>query len=198
MKSKRGIQFLVEKLKMFPGVGEKTALRFVMHLLTEDEKDVIGLAEEIIRFKKEVKVCGICGALSFSGKCEICSDTKRRVDRICVVEDIPSLIAIEKTGAYKGLYHVLHSNLSPLNNLKTLEFWADKLCERIKKGNIKEVILATNLTPEGEAAAYYLRDKLKKEGIKITRLVPGIPAGGYIDLMDEETIKNSIERRFEF
>ncbi len=190
---------LIESLKMLPGVGEKTAMRFAVHLMKERKERVLKMAQEIIDLKEKLKLCPECGYISSEKGCDICDDPSRERTILCVVEDIPSVIAMEKAKIYNGLYHVLHGLLSPFEGEEAIQSKIKPLLERIERMKFREIIIATNPTVEGDATAFYLRDKIKgMSKTKITKLISGIPHGGYIDLMDDMTIKSSFNHRVEF
>lgn len=196
MKKKSPFFSLIESFKILPGVGEKTAMRYAVYLMREKRERVLKLARDIVNLKEKVRLCEECGFIRSEETCDICSDEKRE-PYLCVVEDIPSVISIEKSGAYRGYYHILHGVLS-LDSTDVMER-IKKLIERIKKGKFREVIIATNPTAEGEATAFYIRDRIRESShIRVMKIISGIPAGGNIDLMDEVTISNSFKHRLEF
>lgn len=187
------VQELIERLRKLPGVGPKSAERIVNFLIEEDEESVISLAENLISLKKEVKLCQKCFNLSDKDICNICNDEKRE-NVICVVEEVKDLVLIEKTG-FKGKYHVLWGRISMLEKIYPSDLKISQLIERLKNENVKEVIIATNPTPEGEDTAIYISDILKKMDIKHSRLAIGIPLGSEIEYIDVNTLKKSIEGR---
>jgi recombination protein RecR len=197
MKKKNPFFSLIESFKILPGVGEKTAMRYAVHLMKEKPEKVMKLAKDIIDLKEKLKLCEECGFLKSDDICPLCSDEKRE-EVLCVVEDIPSVIAIEKAGIYKGHYHILHGVISiekdeeVMNRIKAL-------MERIKSKRFKEVIIATNPTVEGDATAFYIKEKIREiSDVKLLKITSGIPVGGSIDMMDELTISQSFKHRLEF
>lgn len=189
------IKNLIEKLKKLPGIGPKSAERIVYYLIHQSEEDVISLGETIISLKKEVKLCKKCYNFSEKDLCSICLDETRE-NIICVVEEVKDLISIEKTN-FKGKYHVLWGRISYLENVNPDDLKIPQLIERIKNENVKEVIIATNPTPEGENTATYISEILKKMGVKHSRLAIGLPLGSEIEYMDSQTLKKAIEGRRE-
>lgn len=189
------IKNLIEKLKKLPGIGPKSAERIVYYLIHQSEEDVISLGERIISLKKEVKLCKKCYNFSEKDLCSICLDETRE-NIICVVEEVKDLISIEKTN-FKGKYHVLWGRISYLENVNPDDLKIPQLIERIKNENVKEVIIATNPTPEGENTATYISEILKKMGVKHSRLAIGLPLGSEIEYMDSQTLKKAIEGRRE-
>jgi len=197
MKKKNPFFSLIESFKILPGVGEKTAMRYAVHLMKEKPEKVMKLAKDIIDLKEKLKLCEECGFLKSDDICPLCSDEKRE-EVLCVVEDIPSVIAIEKAGIYNGHYHILHGVISiekdeeVMNRIKAL-------MERIKSKRFKEVIIATNPTVEGDATAFYIKEKIREiSDVKLLKITSGIPVGGSIDMMDELTISQSFKHRLEF
>jgi recombination protein RecR len=197
MKKKNPFFSLIESFKILPGVGEKTAMRYTVHLMKEKEEKVMKLAKDIIELKQKLKLCEECGFIKSENSCEICSDGKRE-NTLCIVEDIPAVIAIEKTGIYRGYYHILHGVISIENNEEIMER-IRRLVERIKRKRFKEIIIATNPTVEGDATAFYIKEKIKEiSDVKLLKITSGIPVGGSIDMMDEMTISQSFKHRLEF
>ncbi len=196
MKKKNPFFSLIESLKILPGVGEKTAMRYAVHLMNENREKVMKLAKDIMDLKEKIKLCEECGYIKWENTCEFCSDEKRE-NTLCIVEDISSVIAIEKSGVYKGHYHILHGIIS-LENEEILER-VKRLIERIKKKKFKEIIIATNPTVEGDATAFYIKEKIREvSDVKLLKITSGIPVGGSIDMMDEMTISQSFKYRLEF
>ena len=187
------VESLIEKLKKLPGIGPRSAERIVNYLLEADEKDVFSLSENIKELRKKVRLCERCFNLSEDKLCKICKDPKRE-KIICVVEEVKDLIVIEKTG-YNGLYHVLGGRISVLDGIEAKDLRIPQLIERVKNEDVKEVIIATNPTPEGEDTAIYISKLLKKLGIKHSRIAYGVPLGAEIEYIDVYTLKKSIEGR---
>lgn len=186
---------LVKELVRLPGVGQKSAQRLAFHLLKAEREDAIRLAEAIRAMKDGLAFCRQCRNISEGELCEFCLDPKRDRSKILVIEEPSTLYAVERAGAYRGLYHVLLGALSPLDGVGPSDIRADELVERVKPGGIEEVILATNPTIEGEATAIYLTRLLKPFGVRVSRIAYGIPVGMDIEYADEVTLLKSIEGR---
>ena len=188
---------LIEQLRKIPGIGTKSAQRISFYLLKTKKRNAIELANAIIDAREKTFFCSKCNNMASQSQCEICSDTKRDLSKICVIEEPFNVYSIERTNLYNGLYHVLHGNLSPIKGLGPDELKISGLINRVAEGNVKEVILATSPTTEGNATAHYLTDILRKYKIKITRIALGLPIGADIDYVDSVTIAKSIEGRVE-
>jgi len=188
---------LIEQLRKIPGIGTKSAQRISFYLLKTKKRNAIELANAIIDAREKTFFCSKCNNMASQSQCEICSDTKRDSSKICVIEEPFNVYSIERTNLYYGLYHVLHGNLSPIKGLGPDELKISGLINRVAEGNVKEVILATSPTTEGNATAHYLTDILRKYKIKITRIALGLPIGADIDYVDSVTIAKSIEGRVE-
>jgi recombination protein RecR len=188
---------LIEELKKIPSIGAKTAQRIAFYIIGIPQDDADRLADSIKKAKQNIFYCSICNSLTHVEPCQYCSDGKRDQDMLCVVEEPFNISSIEKTGVFRGLYHVLHGTLSPLKGIGPDELKTDKLYKRIKEGHFKEIILATNPTAEGEATALYLVRLLRDFPVKMTRLAMGLPVGSDIDFADQVTIKKSLEGRTE-
>lgn len=186
---------LINQFERLPGIGHKTAVRLAFFVLESDEKVAKEMSEAIIEAKNKVKFCSTCFNLTEQDPCEICSDKSRDVSKICVVENVKDVIAMEKTREYKGLYHVLHGAISPMNNISAGDIKIKELLERLKDDKITEVILATNPTIEGEATAMYISRLIKPLGIDVTRIAHGIPVGGDLEYTDEITLIKAMEGR---
>jgi recombination protein RecR len=189
----RSLTKLIGELKKLPGVGEKTALRLALHLLKSPENGT-ALAESLLEVQNSVRFCSTCYAITEDDPCCICSGD-RDATTICVVEEPQDLMAIERSGAFKGRYHVLHGALSPLNGIMPGNLRINQLLERLRGGMVKEVLLATNFSVEGEATALYLTKLIKPLGIKITRLAYGIPLGSDLEYVDTATVQKAVEGR---
>ena len=187
---------LIEELAKLPGIGRKSAQRLAFHILEMKSSDVIELARAIVNAKKYTKHCQRCGNLTEGELCGICSSLKRDSSTICVVEDARDISAMERTKEYKGVYHVLHGTISPLDGIGPDDINIKSLISRLNT-DIKEVILATNPTIEGEATAVYISRLIKPMGIKVTRIAHGIPVGGDIEYADEVTLMRAMEGRRE-
>lgn len=190
---------LIEEFSKLPGIGKKSAQRLAFYIINSDADLAEKLAGAIIRAKRDTKYCSICCNLTDTDPCSICSSPKREKDTICVVSDSRDVMAIERTKEYNGLYHVLHGNISPMDGIGPDEIKVKELLSRIQKNSdeVKEVILATGSTIEGEATAMYISKLLKPLGIKTTRLASGIPVGGDLEYADEITLSKAIEGRVE-
>lgn len=190
------LNVLIEELKKFPGVGPKTAERLAFFILKSPRQEAENLAQAIREAKQKLSFCPFCFSITESENCLICSDQRRNQETICIVEEPQHIQIIEKTGQHQGLYHVLLGVLSPLDGIGPEDLKIRELLLRLKNG-IKEVILATNPSVEGEATAHYLAQLLKPLGLKVTRLARGLPAGGSIDYADEQTLTKALEGRTE-
>ena len=186
---------LIECFKKFPGIGEKTAERLALASLNMDE-DIINLFSASRKDGKEkIKKCQKCGSLTEDDLCQICTDSSRDTSTLCVVEECKNVILFEKIGSYKGLYHVLGGLISPLDGINPEDIHIDKLIDRIKNENIKEVILAIKPSVEGETTALYIRKMLEGTDVKISKIAHGIPMGADIDYIDPLTLEMAIEDR---
>ena len=188
---------LIEWFARLPGIGKKTAARLAFYVLNLPQKEALDFAQVIIDAKEKVHTCKVCQNLTDGEVCEVCADPKRDRAVVCVVEDPKDVLAFERTGEYRGLYHVLHGALSPLDNINPEDLKIKELFSRLGSGEIKEVIMATNPTVEGEATAGYISRFVKPMGIKITRLAYGIPVGGDLEYTDEITLSRALEGRQE-
>jgi recombination protein RecR len=189
------IEKLIESFKLLPSVGQKTAERYAMAILEMSKENVDDFIRALEKATTEIKRCSICGNLTEKEHCEICDDPKRDKSTICVVQQPKDLIAIEKTGSYNGLYHVLYGAISPIKGILPEDLNMQSLFERIN-GDIREVIIATNPTMEGDTTALYLNKVLKKyPELTITRLANGLPMGGNLDYADEVTLTRAFTGR---
>ncbi len=188
---------LIEKLQWLPGIGRKTAQRLAFYLQKMDVSRVKELTNAILRARLELKECSICHNLSETDPCEICSAANRNNEVICVVEQPADVMIIEKIGEYRGLYHILHGAISPIDNIGAEDLRIDSLVQRIKGQNISEIIIATNPTTEGDVTALYIAKILKPFNIKITRIARGLPMGSDLGLADGTTILRAFEGRRE-
>ena len=187
---------LIDAFASLPGVGKRSAARMAFHVLKMSEKEASGLASAITDAKKSIKYCSICCNLTDTDPCEVCQSEKRNKSVICVVENPRDVIALENTHEYKGLYHVLHGVISPMDGMGPEDIRIKELLPRISQG-VTEVIVATNPTIEGEATAIYLSKLLKPLGVKITRIAHGLPVGGDLEYADEVTLARAMEGRRE-
>jgi recombination protein RecR len=189
------ISRLIQELTKLPGIGEKTASRLAMHILRTSKEDAEALARAILEAKEKIRFCSQCFNLTDQDPCRICQDPKRNREILCVVSSPEDLVALEKSGGFRGLYHVLHGVLSPLEGVGPKDLRLDELLSRLKGGEIKEVILATNPSVEGEATAQYLSQIIKPLGTRVTRIARGVPMGGDLQYIDEVTLSKSLENR---
>jgi recombination protein RecR len=191
------LERLIQDLNRLPGIGKKTASRLAMHIMRGSAEEARTLAADLAELHTSVKLCSSCYIFSETDPCKICSDPSRSRDVVCVVEGPDDLIAIEKTGAYQGLYHILHGVLAPMDGVGPEEIKVNELVDRIRREKINEVLLATSSTVPGEATASYLARMLQSEKVKVTRLACGIPMGMDIKYADEVTLAKAIETRLE-
>jgi recombination protein RecR len=191
------LERLIQDLNRLPGIGKKTASRLAMHLMRSPAEEARTLAADLAELHNAVKLCSSCYIFSETEPCRICSDPSRNRDVVCVVEGPDDLIAIEKTGVYHGLYHILHGVLAPMDGIGPEEIKVNELVARIRQEKISEVLLATSSTVPGEATASYLARMLHSEKVKVTRLACGLPMGMDIKYADEVTLAKSIETRQE-
>lgn len=187
---------LISSLSTLPGIGNKTAERLALHILHAPNHEAATLAADIIELKSSVKLCSICFALSDKETCRICSDPKREKARICVVENPTDMVAIEKSHAFLGTYHILGGVLSPMDGIGPDDIRIAELISRSKDGVVREIILATKTNVEGEATAAYILDKLKNKKIKVSRIAAGIPMGGDLQYVDPLTMQKAMENRY--
>ena len=192
------IKKAIESFNKLPGIGPKTAERLVFYLLKKPQTDINSLADAIGGMKEGLSYCKKCKNFSTSEFCEICTDSTRQKEIICIVEDIMDLLAVEKTGAYKGLYHVLGGVISPVEGVGPEELTIEHLLSRLKEEKIEEIIFAVNPSIEGEATVSYLIQKLEPYKIKTTRIAHGIPVGGDLEYTDEQTLKRALQGRREY
>jgi len=188
---------LIAALKQLPGVGEKTAVRYAFHILNADPEDVRELVESIKRVREELRLCSSCFNLTDIDPCAICSDPKRDTRKLCVVETPLDLLSVEKSGRFKGVYHVIHGLLSPLEAIGPDDIRLKDLVDRVQSGGIEEIILALNPTIEGEATANYLAEKVRSKNLKVSRIAYGIPIGGSLEYADPLTMSRALENRTE-
>lgn len=204
MKIPKSIQFAIESFEKLPGVGPKTAQRLTFYLLHVPQGELDKIASSIQNLKKETTICSVCFSIDEVDPCLICASANRESSLVCVVEQPLDVLALEKSGRYNGVYHVLHGKIDPLNNIGPEEIFIKQLLERTqhtKNGHsIKEVILATNPTMEGEATAMYISKKIKEidQNIKITRIGRGLPVGSDLEYADSSTLDRAMEGRSEY
>lgn len=188
---------LIEELRKLPGIGYKTAQRLAYSILRKSKAEVEQLARAIQDVKERIKFCSICNNLTDVDPCAFCANPERTERIICIVEEPHDILSIEKTRGFRGRYHVLHGVISPINGVGPEELKLKNLLDRIKRGEVKEVIVATNPTVEGEATAHYLSRFIKPLGVKVTRLALGIPVGSDLEYIDEVTVSRALEGRRE-
>jgi recombination protein RecR len=191
------LERLIEGLRKLPGVGQKSAQRLAFHLMRGNEAEARALAEAILEVKEKIHLCSICFNITDTDPCLVCTDAGRDRTALCVIEEPNNLATIEKTGQFRGLYHILHGALSPLKGIGPDELKIAALLERLRDGTVKEVILATNPNVEGEATATYLARLLKPIGVKVTRIALGLPVGSELEYADEVTVGKALEGRRE-
>ena len=189
------IEKLIESFEKLPSIGHKTAARLAFYMLNCSEEETNEFVSSIINAKKNLKYCSICYNISDTDPCNICGNPKRDKSVICVVEDVRDVVAMEKTHEFKGVYHVLHGSISPMNGVGPDDIKIKELLSRLMSGEVKEVILATNPRVEGEATAMYLSKLIKPLSIKVTRIAHGIPVGGDLEYTDEITLTKALEGR---
>lgn len=188
---------LIGQLTKLPGIGSKTAQRLAFYILKMDDQEVVALADSMQQVQEDLIYCSVCHNLTEADPCPICEDPKRDGNTICVVEKIEDIVAMEKTGEYKGLYHVLHGSISPMDGVGPDDIKIKDLLERVKEGEVEEIILASDPNVEGEATAMYISKLLKPFEIKVTRIAHGLPVGGDLEYADEVTLSKALEGRQE-
>jgi recombination protein RecR len=188
---------LIQEVKRLPGIGQKSAQRIAFHILRASREDVERFSQALLDVKDKLMFCTVCNNISDSELCPFCSDTARDDSVICVIEEPHNILPIETTRQYSGLYHVLHGSISPLRGVGPEQLRIKNLIERLQNGVVREIILATNPTVEGEATAAYLSRLLKPLGVRVTRIAMGIPVGSDLEFADEVTMTKSLENRRE-
>lgn len=191
----QSISHLRDQLTMLPGVGEKTAERMAYHIVRLDRDEALELTQAIREVKDNVKQCSVCSLLSESDPCHVCSDHSRDRSQVCVVEDSRDATAIEQSGEYNGLYHVLCGRLAPLDGIEPEDLTVDKLLDRVHEGEIEEIILATNPDTEGDATALLVQEALEDTSVTITRLARGMPSGSNLEYADAAIVGEALEGR---
>lgn len=189
------LQHLIQSLSRLPGLGNRSARRIALHLLSNRQGLMVPLAQSILRVAEEIKSCAICGNLDMIDPCHICADVKRTHGQICVVAQVSDLWAIERTSAYKGRYHVLGGLLSALDGIGPEQLNIATLLERAQQGGVDEVILALSATVDGQSTAHYIADHLAGYDVEITHLAHGVPVGGELDYLDDGTITTALRSR---
>jgi recombination protein RecR len=188
---------LIEAFNKLPGIGPKSAQRLTYYLLRAPQEEAQALAQAILEVKEKIILCSVCQNITDADPCSICQDGQRDRTKICVVEEPLDILALERTGSYKGLYHVLHGVISPMDGIGPDELKVRELLARLKTGEVQEVIMATNPNLEGEATAMYLTRLIAPLGISVTRLARGLPVGADLEYADDVTLARAIEGRQE-
>ncbi|MBW1667960.1 MAG: recombination protein RecR [Deltaproteobacteria bacterium] len=189
------LEKLIEQFSRLPGIGQKSAARIALYVLKSDRELAENLASALVEVKDQIRLCSVCFNLTDNDPCSICRDQSRANGVLCIVEGPGELLAIEESGVFKGRYHVLHGVLSPLEGIGPEDLKISELFQRIEPEGIKEIILATNPTAEGEATASFLAKSLAEKGLKITRIALGIPMGGDLKYMDSLTLQHALKSR---
>ena len=189
------LERLIDDLTRLPGIGRKTATRLALYMLRRPASEALGLAEDLSVLHSSIRLCSGCYTFSETDPCPICGDPRRNTSLVCVVEEPGDMIAVEKTGTFKGVYHILQGVLSPMDGIGPGELKIQELYQRIGSGTLEEVLLATSSTVPGEATASYLIDQLQRFPIRVTRLACGIPMGMDIKYADEHTLARAIDSR---
>jgi recombination protein RecR len=189
---------LIRHLSKLPGIGEKTATRLALHILRTSDAEADALSKSILEVKEKVRLCSKCFGLADTDPCSLCSDPSRTPKTVCIVEQPSDLVALERSGAFKGVYHVLHGTLSPINGVGPEALRIKELVTRVRTGDVEELVLATNTNVEGESTASYLCELFKNDAVRVTRIASGVPMGSDLKYLDEVTIKRAMERRQDF
>ncbi len=189
---------LIDELRALPGIGPKSAQRIAFHLLKGSREDAERLSTAVLELLDSIRTCSVCNAVTDAELCAICADAGRSGRVICVVEEPPNLLAVERTRDFKGRYHVLQGSLSPLQGIGPDELRIEGLLQRVRAGGVEEVILATSPTIEGEATAVYLARALKPLSVRVTRIAMGVPVGSDLEWADEVTMSKALEGRREY
>jgi recombination protein RecR len=195
VKTSPAIDRLVASLKRLPGIGEKSATRLTFYLLGAADSTVAELGDAIARLKQDTVLCDQCFNLTDASPCGICRDATREITMVCVVEEPADLVAVERSGGFRGLYHVLGGTLSPIDGIGPDELRIGDLEKRVRGGEVREVILATNPNAEGDATASFIADRLRDSGAQLTRIAYGMPLGGDLEYADYVTVGRSLEHR---
>jgi recombination protein RecR len=188
----------VNEFAKLPGIGRKTALRLVLHLLRQDKSSVDGFSQAITRLRHDIKYCNVCHNISDTDTCALCADTTRDNSTICVVENVREVMAVEATGQFRGLYHVLGGVISPMDGVGPADLQIDSLVQRVASGGIKEIILALSATMEGDTTNFYIFRKLAPYDVRITLIARGVSVGDELEYTDEITLGRSILNRTPF
>jgi recombination protein RecR len=188
---------LIDAFSRLPGIGPKSASRLTYYLLRSPDEVTLKLADALTNLKSQIKFCSVCYNITIDDPCPICSDPRRDQHVIAVVEEPLDVMALERTGAYDGVYHVLHGAISPVNGIGPDDLKIRELVKRVEKGEAVEVVVATNPGQEGDATAFYIQKELKPRGVKVTRLARGLPVGGDIEYVDSVTLSRALQGRNE-
>lgn len=194
----QNVQKLIDEFASLPGIGPKTAQRLTFYLLRSSDKDLGEFGSAVLDLKKDIVTCSTCSNIAESDPCHICDDQRREKTNICVVEEPLDVVAIEKTGKFQGLYHVLGGVISPIEGVGPDDLFIKELIGRLKDSDVEEIILATNPSVEGEATALYIQKLVNPLDIKITRIARGLPVGGDLEYADEVTLSRAIEGRLDY
>ncbi|MCD6184393.1 MAG: recombination protein RecR [Deltaproteobacteria bacterium] len=189
------IRNLIKNITRLPGIGQKTAERLAIHILNAPIREAELLAGSILDVKKKVKKCSLCFSLSDDDICNICGNSARDAGLLCIVEGVTDMVAIEKSGSFNGLYHILGGVLSPMDGIGPENIRIGKLVNRISQGKIKEVVIATSTRVEGDSTAAYIAQLLQKYSVKVTRIASGVPIGGELKYVDQVTMKRAMDTR---
>ncbi|MCP4345405.1 MAG: recombination protein RecR [Desulfobacterales bacterium] len=187
---------LIKNFSRLPGIGEKTAERLAVHILRTPYKEAEKFSRSIMDLKETVRLCSVCYSLSDADVCSICSNPERDPSLICVVEQQTEMVAIERSGCFSGLYHILQGALSPMDGMGPEDIRLKELLSRIENGKIKEIVLATNTNMEGETTASYIAECLQNHPVRVTRIASGVPVGGELKYVDQVTLKRAMEIRY--
>lgn len=191
------ITALVAALNRLPGIGPRSAERIALHLVQSERADAKQLADAVIRARERIQLCSICGALTENSPCDICSDPRRDASVICIVEQPVDILSVEKSGTYRGKYHVLGGKISPLDGIEPEDLRIAELEKRLSAEPIKEIVVALGTDVEGDATGFYLGKRLARTGLKVTRIAHGLPAGTGLEFADELTLSRALEGRRE-
>lgn len=188
---------LLEELERLPGIGPKSAQRLAFHILKGDDTTAQRLADAIVEVKRQIHFCSRCFNFASEDLCEFCADARRDTSKICVVEEPRDVVAVERTGEYRGMYHVLQGAISPIDGIGPEQLRVRELIDRLADGTVTEVVVATNPNVEGETTALYLARLIKPLGVRVTRIASGLPVGGDLEFADEVTLGRALEARRE-